>query len=146
MSASADFKYLETKIMTASKEELTLITFDFLILSSTKALDKLVNTPHDIQGIHDDLRRGQRAIAVLMGSLNFEIGGELAVNLFRVYEFWHRQLVLANLQKAPERVERLLPFFKEYRATWAEAQRRFRAEQKVAESGTAPDGSFAAVG
>ncbi len=146
MSASADFKYLETKIMTASKEELTLITFDFLILSATKAFDKLVNTPHDIQGIHDELRRGQRAIAVLMGSLNFEVGGELAVNLFRVYEFWHRQLVLANLQKAPERVERLLPYFKEYRVTWAEAQRRFRAEQTVIESGTAPDGSFAAVG
>jgi flagellin-specific chaperone FliS len=66
--------------------------------------------------------------------------------LFRVYEFWHRQLVLANLQKAPERVERLLPYFKEYRVTWAEAQRRFRAEQAVIESGTAPDGSFAAVG
>ena len=146
MSASADFKYLETKIMTASKEELTLITFDFLILSSTKALDKLVNSPHDIQGIHDELRRGQRAIAVLMGSLNFEIGGELAVNLFRVYEFWHRQLVLANLQKAPERVERLLPFFKEYRSTWAEAQRRFRADQNAVQTGKSPDGSFAAVG
>jgi len=146
VSASADFKYLETKILTASKEELTLITFDFLILSATKALEKLRNSPKDIQGIHDNLRRSQRAIALLMGSLNFEIGGELAVNLFRVYEFWHKQLVLANLQKDPERVERLLPFFKEYRVTWAEAQRRFRAEQVNAEQPAAPSGSFVAVG
>ena len=81
-----------------------------------------------------------------MGSLNFEIGGELAVNLFRVYEFWHRQLVLANLQKDPQRVERVLPFFKEYRVTWAEAQRRFRAEQTASEGVAAPSGSFVAVG
>jgi flagellar protein FliS len=146
VSTSADFKYLETKIMTASKEELTLITFDFLILSATKALDKLHNAPRDIQGIHDELRRAQRAIAVLMGSLNFEIGGELALNLFRVYEFWHRQLVLANLQKDSERVERLLPFFKEYRYTWAEAQRCFRAEQVSSGQSATASGSFLAVG
>src|SRR5580658_874678 len=101
---SADFKYLETKVLTASKEELTLITFDVLILASTKALEKLNESPDDIQGIHTELRRAQRALAILMGSLNFEIGGTLAVNLFRIYEFWHHELVLANMRKAPERI------------------------------------------
>ncbi|GAC1430318.1 MAG: flagellar export chaperone FliS [Candidatus Velthaea sp.] len=144
MTAPAEFKYLETKILTASPEELTLIVFDVLIVSSTKALDKMKNAAGDIQGIHDDLRRAQRSLALLMGSLNFEIGGELATNLFRVYEFWHHELVLANMQKAPERVERLLPNFKEYRSTWAEAQKRRRAE--LAQSHASMQGSFVAVG
>ncbi|GAC1422183.1 MAG: flagellar export chaperone FliS [Candidatus Velthaea sp.] len=144
MTAPAEFKYLETKILTASPEELTLIVFDVLIVSSTKALDKMKNAAGDIQGIHDDLRRAQRSLALLMGSLNFEIGGELATNLFRVYEFWHHELVLANMQKAPERVERILPNFKEYRATWAEAQKRRRAE--LAQSHASTQGSFVAVG
>lgn len=144
MAVSADFKYLETKILTASPEELTLIIFDVLVLSSTKALEKMKSAPGDVQGIHDDLRRAQRSLALLMGSLNFEIGGELAENLFRVYEFWHHELVLANMQKAPERVERLLPDFKEYRLTWAEAQRRRRAEMGAQLE--PPKGGFVAVG
>ncbi|MFN2462007.1 MAG: flagellar export chaperone FliS [Candidatus Velthaea sp.] len=144
MAESPEFKYLETKILTASPEELTLIVFDVLVLSSTKALEKMKSTPGDTQGIHDDLRRAQRSLALLMGSLNFDIGGALAVNLFRVYEFWHHELVLANMQKASERVERLLPDFKDYRVTWAEAQRRRRAE--LAQAPVAPQGGFVAVG
>jgi flagellar secretion chaperone FliS len=144
VAAAPDFKYLETKILTASPEELTLIIFDVLILSSTKALEKMRSAPGDTQGIHDDLRRAQRSLALLMGSLNFEVGGALAVNLFRVYEFWHHELVLANMQKAPERVERLLPSFKEYRVTWAEAQKRRRSE--VAQAPASPQGGFVAVG
>lgn len=143
---SADFKYLETKVLTASKEELTLITFDVLILASTKALEKLNETPDDIQGIHTELRRAQRALAILMGSLNFEIGGTLAVNLFRIYEFWHHELVLANMRKAPERIARILPAFKEYRVTWAEAQRRWRIEQHGQSTSVNPQGGFVAVG
>ncbi len=146
MSNPAENKYLETKIMTASPEELTLIVFDVLILSSTKALEKLLSTPGDIQGIHNDLRRAQRALALLMGSLNFEIGGDLSKNLFRVYEFWHHELVLANMQKAPERIERLLPNFREYRQTWAEAQKRYRAETMTGPALTTGKGGFVAVG
>jgi len=144
VASAPDFKYLETKILTASPEELTLIVFDVLILSSTKALEKMKLTPGDTQGIHDDLRRAQRSLALLMGSLNFEIGGKLSTDLFRVYEFWHHELVLANMQKAPERVERLVPHFKDYRVTWAEAQKRRRAE--LARAPVAQQGGFVAVG
>ncbi len=146
-NAGAEFRYLETKILTAAPEELTLIIFDVLIISSTKAIDKLTNSLGDIQGIHDDLRRAQRALALLMGSLDFEIGGELAQNLFRVYEFWHHELVLANMQKASERVERLLPDFKAYRQTWAEAHRIVKAQNAAAASAARPaNAGFAAVG
>lgn len=149
MATSADFKYLETKILTASPEELTLIVFDVLILSSTKALDKMKVALGDTQGIHDELRRAQRALALLMGSLNFEIGGNLSTNLFRVYEFWHHELVLANMQKDPDRVERLIPAFKEYRVTWAEAQRLRRIEvsqTQMQQPSAPPQGGFVAVG
>lgn len=144
MGTSAEFKYLETKILTASPEELTLIVFDVLIMSSSKALEKIQTTATDIQGIHDELRRAQRALALLMGSLSFEIGGELATNLFRVYEYWHHELVLANMQKSAHRIERLLPDFKDYRRTWAEAQKRRRAE--LGSAPVALQGGFVAVG
>ena len=143
--SSVDYRYLETKILTASPEELTLIIFDVLILASTKAAEKLRTDVNDIQAIHDELRRGQRALALLMGSLDFEIGGDLARSLFKVYAWWHKELVLANMQKAAERVEKLIPDFKSYRATWAEANKRHRAEmQSVPRKEMV--GSFVAVG
>lgn len=147
MKRSADQKYLETSIATASKEDLIVKIFDILVLAATQGLDKLHNQRDDIEGIHKTLLRAQRALALLMGSLDMEIGGEVSRNLFRVYEFWHHELVMANMQKDPVRVERLLPNFKDYREMWAQAVSEFKAMQQEQQPQAAAAGQgFAAVG
>ncbi len=130
MKSTVQERYLETSIATASKEDLIVKIFDVLITSSTHALDKLQNAPNDIEGIHKHLLRAQRSLCLLMGSLDMEIGGPISSNLFRVYEFWHHELVLANMQKSAVRVERLLPDFKEYRAMWSKAVLEFKVLQR----------------
>jgi flagellar protein FliS len=156
MRSPAEQKYLETSISTASKEDLIVKVYDALILSAQQALEKLQYERNDIEGIHKALLRGQRAICLLMGSLNMEIGGDLAKNLFRVYEFWHHELVMANMQKDAARVERLLPDFKDYRKTWQIAISQFKVQQRGLSivppaAGSTPSApptvtSFAAVG
>lgn len=157
MKRSNEQRYLETSIATASKEDLIVKIFDVLINSSTQALEKLESELDDIEGIHRHLLRAQRALALLMGSLNMEVGGEIAMNLFRVYEFWHHELVMANMQKSSIRVKRLLPDFKEYRAMWTVAVAEFKTTQRSAAVATprpaikygSPNvgtGSFVAVG
>lgn len=147
MKRSADQKYLETSIATASKEDLIVKIFDILVVAATQALEKLNNQRDDIEGIHKALLRSQRALALLMGSLDMEIGGDVARNLFRVYEFWHHELVMANMQKDPVRVERLLPSFKDYREMWAQAVSQFKAMQNEQEPQVLAAGQgFAAVG
>lgn len=147
---AAQQKYLETSIATASKEDLILKIFDALILASTQALEKLETQRHDIEGIHKALLRAQRACCLLMGSLDMEIGGEIAKNLFRIYEFWHHELVMANMQKDPQRVSRLMPNFKEFRRTWGQAVAEFKAAQRETPAVPLPPSgavsSFAAVG
>lgn len=149
MKTSAEQKYLETAIATASKEDLIIKIFDVLIIASTQARDKLRHDLNDITGIHKALLRAQRACSLLMGSLDMEIGGDLSANLFRVYEFWHHELVMANMQKDATRVERLIPYFKDYRETWSIAVSQFKAMKNptpaIAHSG-AGGSSFAAVG
>jgi flagellar protein FliS len=138
MKLSADQRYLETSIATASKEDLIVKIFDVLIVSSQQALDKLNNDRNDIEGIHKALLRAQRACCVLMGALDMEIGGDLSKNLLRVYEFWHHELVMANMQKDPARVERVLAYAKDYRMTWYQAVAQFKAQRaanQAAESG-----------
>jgi flagellar protein FliS len=155
LKTSAQEKYLETSIATASPEDLIIKTFDALVLFSSQALEKFKKDGHDIEGIHNKLLRAQRACCLLMGSLNFDVGGDLATNLFRVYEYWHHELVMANMKKDPSRIERLLPDFKSYRETWTEAISRFKAEQvlngqaarsRSANTSTTVVSSFAAVG
>jgi flagellar protein FliS len=137
---------METKILTAAPEDLTIIVFDILIVAATKAIDRLNTEPGDIQAIHNALIKSQNAVALLMGSLNMEIGGDLARNLFRIYAHWHRELVLANMQKKAERIEAVLPTIKEFRETWLEANRRRRAELMPAPAAPPRDGGFLAVG
>lgn len=146
MRRSAEQHYLETSIATASKEDLIVKIFDILLIAATQALEKLQNDRNDIEGIHKALLRAQRALALLMGSLDMEIGGEVARNLFRVYEFWHHELVMANMQKDPVRVERLLPNFKDYRQMWADAVSQFKAMQREDNGAVASGQGFAAVG
>ena len=148
MARSANDKYVETAILTASKEDLIVRVFDILVVSAQQAVEKMHADVGDIEGIHRALLRAQRALAVLMGALDMEIGGDLATNLFRVYEFWHHELVMANMQKDVVRVERLLPDFIDYRKTWAEAVSQFKAMQRNESDASEPTASsgFAAVG
>jgi flagellar protein FliS len=150
MKPTAEQKYLETSIATASKEDLIVKIFDVLIIAAQQAHEKLTNDRDDITGIHKALLRAQRACSLLMGSLDMEIGGDLSKNLFRVYEFWHHELVMANMQKDAGRVERLLPHFREYRETWGTAVAQFKAMKnqaaRAAASGGQGNSTFAAVG
>lgn len=139
-------KYQEMAILSASKEELTLKIYDFLILSANQAHDRFYRNATDLEGIHLYLLRAQRAISLLMGSLNFEIGGELSKNLFKVYGHWHHELVLANMQRDPSRIANLLPTFREYRDTWAQAIAQFKAEQRAGEASMQGREGFVAVG
>lgn len=123
-----NFKYLESSINSIAPEELNLRVFDALVMFSKQGVTALREAPEDVQRKHDLLCRAQRACALLMGSLDFTAGGELARNLFRVYEFWHHELVMANMYGDADRVERLIPDFISYRETWGEAIRRFRVE------------------
>lgn len=142
--AKPQVAYLQTKLKTASPEELTIITFDVLINSTARAVVLLKNPMLDIQAVHNELRRAQRAAALLMGSLRFDIDNNLARDIFRIYEYWHHELFMANMKKSASVIEQLLPQMKSYRETWAEANRRFRAE-KIAEF-RPNEGGFVAVG
>jgi len=142
---SADQRYLETSIATASKEDLIVKIFDVLIIASQQAHEKLVGERNDIEGIHKALLRAQRACCVLMGALDMEIGGDLSKNLLRVYEFWHHELVMANMQKDPERVARVLGYAKDYRQTWYQAVAQFKAQRSQNEAAQA-GASVARVG
>jgi flagellar protein FliS len=154
-NSNAQQKYLEASISTVSKEDLIVKIFDALILFSSRAIETFEKDAGDVEGIHNSLLRAQRACCLLMGALDMEIGGELSKNLFRIYEFWHHELVMANMKKEPSRIKVLLPTFKDFRETWMEAIARFKTQQRLSGAAAGQGGhpasdpgmaSFAAVG
>jgi flagellar biosynthetic protein FliS len=121
-------RYLEASFASLSKEDLMVKVFDAIVLFSRQATEKMKTAPNDIQGRHDCLRRAQRACTVAMGSIDFEIGGALARSNFALYEFWHHELVMANIEGNVSRVEAILPQMIDIRNAWAEAVRRYKLE------------------
>jgi flagellar protein FliS len=126
--SNANMRYLEASINSASPEELIIKVYDALLLFARQAIDVMETRPSDIQGRHDLLRRAQRACALLMGSLKLDLDSDIPGNLFRIYEFWHHQLVAANMQGDVTKVRELLPLITGMRETWVEAIKRYRTE------------------
>lgn len=124
----ANLRYLEASINSATPEELILKIYDGLLLFARQALEMMETQPGNIQGRHDLLLRAQRACTLLMGSLRLDIDSDIPGNLFRIYEFWHHQLVRANMHGDPEKVREVLPLMVEMRETWVEVIKRYRAE------------------
>jgi flagellar protein FliS len=127
--SNPNLRYLEASITSASPEELVIKVYDALLLFARQAIEVMESRPSDIQARHDLLRRAQRACALLMGSLRLDLDSEIPGNLFRIYEFWHHQLVAANLHGDPQRVREILPMVTGLRETWLEVIKRYRAER-----------------
>jgi flagellar protein FliS len=126
--SNANLRYIEASINSASPEELIIKVYDALLLFARQAVEVMESRPADVQARHDLLRRAQRACALLMGSLRLDLDSDIPGNLFRIYEFWHHQLVAANMQGDASKVRELLPLVVGMRETWVEAIRRYRSE------------------
>jgi len=56
--------------------------------------------------------------------------GDIAENLRRLYEFYHREVVQTNLYKDAKRLGPVLEFFVLFRDTWVEAAKKARLGTK----------------
>ncbi|HEY5340001.1 MAG TPA: flagellar export chaperone FliS [Candidatus Aquilonibacter sp.] len=121
-------KYLEASIATASKEDLMVKIFDAIVLFTRKAIERMKTEPNDIQGRHNLLRTAQRACGAAVDAIDFELGGELAQSNCALYQFWYRELVMANVEGDVARAEGVLPQMEMIRNAWAEAVRRYKLE------------------
>jgi flagellar protein FliS len=116
--------YRTNSVVTASPGQLVLMLFDGVLRSLAIAKDAFSMPPDDMRRIaviNTQLIKAQNIIAELQGTLNMEAGdGKFAHEMYRLYDYYTRRLLEANLRKQIEpviEVERLLG---EVRAAWAE--------------------------
>lgn len=77
------------------------------------------------------LAKAQDIVYELMGSLDFEKGGEIARNLYRIYEYMTYRLLQANLRGDAEIVCEVRDLLVQLKEAWEEADRKIRASRSM---------------
>ncbi len=111
--------YKTANVDTADQGKLILIAYDVAIKHCRFALEKF----SDYTGIEErtkHLFKVQDAISELMSSLKLEIG-EIAQNLYRLYDYMLRRLVEANAKNDPKCVKEVLGYLLDLRSAWGDA-------------------------
>lgn len=113
-------KYKQTSVETATPEQLMFMLFNGGI-KFLKQAEKHIDNKDFIEA-NEKLKKAQRVIRELMGSLNVEKGGEFAENQMRLYDFMHEELVQANMNKDKEKIAQVSKMLFDIKSSFQQAQ------------------------
>jgi flagellar protein FliS len=111
--------YKKNQIETATPEEILIMLYEgairFLLVAQKSDQEK------NLEKFSKNIIKTQHIIREFMESLDLEIGGEMAQNLYRLYDYLHYRLVQANIKKDVAMLDEVLDHLRKLKATWEEA-------------------------
>ncbi len=113
-------QYNNSKILTASPAELTLMLYDGAIKFCNIAIIGIEQK--DIQKAHSNIVRVQRIIEEFRSTLDRKY--PVAEDFDRVYVYLLQRLLEANLHKDPEILKEVLTHLRSMRDTWVEVMKK----------------------
>lgn len=119
MATNAAATYNNSKILTASPAELTLMLYEGAIKFCNLALLGLEKG--DLEKVNVNIIKAEKIIIEFKGTLDFKY--PVAKDFERVYDYIYRTLVEANIKKDKEMLEEALGHIREMRDTWKEVMR-----------------------
>ena len=123
MAASNPYsKYANSKLMTASPAQLTLMLYDGAIKFCNLAIQAVEEG--NIQKAHTNIRKVENIIEEFRATLNFKY--PVAKEFDQVYEYIYNRLVEANMKKDKEILEEVLYHLRTVRTTWEEVMKHAR--------------------
>ncbi len=125
MATNAAAAYGNSKVLTATPAELTLMLYEgaikFCNLASM-AIDK-----HELDKANLNIIKAEKIITELRTTLDFKYA--VAKEFELVYDYIYRRLIEANIRKDPEILEEALTYIREMRDTWKEVMRLAKASK-----------------
>ncbi len=118
-------QYNNSKILTASPAELTLMLYDGAIKFCNIAIMGIEQK--DIQKAHSNIVRVQRIIEEFRSTLDRKY--PVAEDFDRVYVYLLQRLLEANLHKDPEIVKEVLTHLRSMRDTWVEVMKKNKVKE-----------------
>lgn len=108
--------YVQNEVLNASPERLVQLLYDLGIRCVAAARE--CNRTKDIAGRVRYINRVFAVLVELSDGLDFEAGGEIALNYARIYEYCQRRLIDANVQQSDVRLAEVESLLKDLREAW----------------------------
>ncbi|MBO8127325.1 MAG: flagellar export chaperone FliS [Firmicutes bacterium] len=118
MAVNPQQKYLEVQIQTAPPEKLVTMLYSGAIKFMTQAKKNIENG--ELEKAHNNLVRAQDIFYELISGLNME-AGEIAENLYKLYDFMIATLIEVNINKDPTKLVDIITMVSELKEAWVEA-------------------------
>ena len=119
--------YKNNSVNYASKEQLLLMLLDGAVKFSKIARQGILDK--DIIKAHANIVKTEDIFIELMATLDLNLGGEWAKNVYNIYQFIVDNLAKANMKKDIRILDETIILIEDIRNTWNEAYKR----SKIAE-------------
>lgn len=117
MAIAAYKEYRRTQVAVSSQRDLILMLYAAAIKDAREGKDAIL--AGKIQEANSALLKVQDIIYELMNSLRLDVG-EIAVNLYSLYEYMISQLIQANVHKDTALIEHVISLLSELKEAWEE--------------------------
>jgi len=121
--------YQTANIDTADQGKLILIAYDVAIKHCRLALE-IFSDRKKMEERMKHIFKVQDAVAELMGALKLDVG-QIAKNLYRLYEYMNWRLVNASVKQKAEHIEEVLGYLVDLRSAWKDAIESIKSQKKV---------------
>ncbi|HOA41199.1 MAG TPA: flagellar export chaperone FliS [Halanaerobiales bacterium] len=124
MSVNPYQKYKTAQYSIASPEQLLLMLYEGAIKYARQAQKDMEE--RNVEAANNKLKKTEDIISELMVSLNMDEGGEIAQNLYNLYDYMNRRLIQANIRKDPGLVDEVITLLTSLKESWEEVIGRAR--------------------
>lgn len=119
MATNAATAYKDSKILTASPAELTLMLYEGAIKFGNLAMMAIEKKEYSKANLN--IIKAERIITELRTTLNFDY--PVAKSFEDVYAYTYSKLIEANIKKDTKLLEEAIGYIREMRDTWKEVMR-----------------------
>jgi flagellar protein FliS len=132
--------YRSNAILTASPAQLVLALYDSALSSIAAARQAFDRPSRDLSRfaiINRNLNKAQRIISHLQSKLDFKASEEFAGMMYRLYDYYNRRLLEANVRKDLQPLAEVEKLLTDVRDAWATMLRQHGPTGEVPEGFTA---------
>jgi flagellar protein FliS len=111
--------YMQTQVRSSSPLELVVMLYDGIIRQTTAAADAMARK--DIRARREAISKSLAIISELQSTLNMDQGGDIAVQLDRLYSWMTESLMQATMTQDPAPIHAVKRILETLRDGWQQA-------------------------
>lgn len=121
--------YKQADMATADKGKILIMLYDHCIKWCRVAIDSAKK--NEFQARTKAIFKVQDAITELICALDYEKGGDIATNLYKLYEFYNWHLSQANITNSAEKIQDVCTMLEDLRSAWVVAADQVRRQNSM---------------